>query len=146
MKFVLEIRSRFGLDFDSLCLVFLSSCFIKLKSPKNICFAFCFLHFKNSKKHCLLFLFLLLHFHFRFAISFGAFVKFLASSFRLDFEEELSFDFFFLFLSVLLSYIKSSWLQELAFWTTKDELKLKELFGKFHLVSRDFCILEFTCL
>ena len=39
-------------------------------------------------------------FSFSFAITFEAFVRFLAFSFWLDFEEELSFDFFFLLLSV----------------------------------------------
>ena len=55
-------------------------------------------------------------------------MKFLASSFPLDFEERLSFDFFFLLLSILVSYIEYSCLQELAFWISKDKLKLKEPF------------------
>ena len=127
-------------------MVFLKLLFYKTKKPKKHLFCFLFLHIKNSKNIVSCFCFCCCLFHFRLASSFGTLVNFLASSFPLDCEGRLSFDFFFFFLSILVSYIKSSCFQELAFWTTKYELKLKEIFGKFHFVSRDFLHLRIYML
>ena len=89
LKFVLEIQS---------CLVWILIVFLglfelflyKTKKLKKHFLCFLFLHFKGSKNILSYYLLLLWHFCFHFAISFEAFVRFLAFGFWLDFGEELS--------------------------------------------------------